>query len=652
MKARFLFIALLLCSTFVAKGQLRINLIPENREVCPTRGGNPLPHEYTATPAAGCNFIRWEATQQHPVLSLPYLAVTGNALGHTQDIFWNTPVATFNSQTQTWSLPRGRITITNQCNTEQRVTADVTLLSVRGLAFPRVRFGETPNIIQLQNGHTHRVPYNSTAPIRVAVERIRYPNSERWVTGYQWSIPSGWRARHRNYDDTIFREPDASSEHFIWVYPDACSGGQIKVRPLDIFCGNQYIEELKGAWITINVERTSPTISIGAYPTVVPFGQETPVTFTANVPPIYGVQQFEWTVSGDFTEAETEIFTTTTNTFQRAHRGFSSGTVSVRAIYCGNRSVARSVSVNYDPNTLPRISAPPNNAVCPGTTATFYVQNLPDGLDVNWIVNLPLSKESVQGDLITIRHDVAPLPPIPRVVYRLKAEIKSGNQVIHTLYRDLTIGRPTMESLIIPSSVTTGGIHFFTANHNSPPNAPTWQVSPNFGVVMVPWANNRLEIGFSVAGWYTVTATVSNACGTATESRMVNVTGFTPPVSWCIMCPAPHIPPCRFCPGIVPPSLHGIELPVLLGIASPNPVDNILTIDLTQATTNAFENQTTSEIIFNVRLLNAQGMIVRQQRTQAATIQFDVSNLPEGTYYLQIEHGGEIEKHQIIVQRN
>jgi len=87
-------------------------------------------------------------------------------------------------------------------------------------------------------------------------------------------------------------------------------------------------------------------------------------------------------------------------------------------------------------------------------------------------------------------------------------------------------------------------------------------------------------------------------------------------------------------------------------IAFPNPVSNVLTIDLTQATTNAFENQTTSEAVFNVRLFNAHGMIVRQQRTKAATIQFDVSNLPEGTYYLHIEHNGEIEKHQIIVQRN
>ena len=98
-------------------------------------------------------------------------------------------------------------------------------------------------------------------------------------------------------------------------------------------------------------------------------------------------------------------------------------------------------------------------------------------------------------------------------------------------------------------------------------------------------------------------------------------------------------------------------------LAFPNPVDNILTIDLTQVeTSEAFGARTRSlsgvEVpartneVFYIRLFNAHGVVVRQQRTQARTIQFDVSNLPEGTYYLHIEHGGEIEKHQIIVQRN
>ena len=71
-----------------------------------------------------------------------------------------------------------------------------------------------------------------------------------------------------------------------------------------------------------------------------------------------------------------------------------------------------------------------------------------------------------------------------------------------------------------------------------------------------------------------------------------------------------------------------------------------------QENQDVFSRHAASEQVFDIRLFNAHGMIVRQQRTQARTIQFDVSNLPEGTYYLHIEHGGEIEKHQIIVQRN
>ena len=91
------------------------------------------------------------------------------------------------------------------------------------------------------------------------------------------------------------------------------------------------------------------------------------------------------------------------------------------------------------------------------------------------------------------------------------------------------------------------------------------------------------------------------------------------------------------------------------GAVHPNPVSDVLNIDLAQTETSAMGRARTAsdaEATFNIRLLNAQGVVVRQQRTQARTIQFDVSNLPEGTYYLHIEHDGEIEKHQIIVQRN
>jgi len=123
----------------------------------------------------------------------------------------------------------------------------------------------------------------------------------------------------------------------------------------------------------------------------------------------------------------------------------------------------------------------------------------------------------------------------------------------------------------------------------------------------------------------------------------------------------PNEPPCQICgPGFcscidLPAPCLPRSVPAPFGdgiIAHPNPVSDVLTIDLTQLETFEARTDVRASEVFNVRLLNAHGMIVRQQRTQAATIQFDVSNLPEGTYYLHIEHNGEIEKHQIIVQRN
>ncbi|MCL2414679.1 MAG: T9SS type A sorting domain-containing protein [Bacteroidales bacterium] len=104
-------------------------------------------------------------------------------------------------------------------------------------------------------------------------------------------------------------------------------------------------------------------------------------------------------------------------------------------------------------------------------------------------------------------------------------------------------------------------------------------------------------------------------------------------------------PPCPFCGGM------GCNWCMVFR-AHPNPVDDILTIDLMQGEPDTFRTLSTLETVFNIRLLNSHGVVVRQQRTQANTIQFNVSNLPEGTYYLHIEHNGEIQKHQIIINRN
>jgi len=135
-----------------------------------------------------------------------------------------------------------------------------------------------------------------------------------------------------------------------------------------------------------------------------------------------------------------------------------------------------------------------------------------------------------------------------------------------------------------------------------------------------------------------------------TEIASVYITSFCDlspcdcPPGWCEC----GVPICPFCGRWGCPMCATVR-------SHPNPVSDILTIDLTQRETDVFSKTRTTvetETIFNIHLLNVHGMVVRQQRTQASTIQFDVSNLPEGTYYLHIEHNGEIEKHQIIINRN
>jgi hypothetical protein len=59
-----------------------------------------------------------------------------------------------------------------------------------------------------------------------------------------------------------------------------------------------------------------------------------------------------------------------------------------------------------------------------------------------------------------------------------------------------------------------------------------------------------------------------------------------------------------------------------------------------------------------VRLIDKIGTTLRQSTFthsrndgKAKPIKFNVSNLPEGTYYLHVEGNGEIRKQQIIIKR-
>ena len=84
----------------------------------------------------------------------------------------------------------------------------------------------------------------------------------------------------------------------------------------------------------------------------------------------------------------------------------------------------------------------------------------------------------------------------------------------------------------------------------------------------------------------------------------------------------------------------------------PNPVDNILTIEIDfDAAQDLLPVK--ASLTFDVRLFDGQGNMLRQTKTQGGTVQFNVSNLTNGIYYLHIYDGvnSTPEIRQIMVER-
>jgi hypothetical protein len=86
----------------------------------------------------------------------------------------------------------------------------------------------------------------------------------------------------------------------------------------------------------------------------------------------------------------------------------------------------------------------------------------------------------------------------------------------------------------------------------------------------------------------------------------------------------------------------------------PNPVSDILHVDIqtSAATQNRSVAPQQPAATYDIRLYNGQGVIVRQATSKAGNLEINVSNLPNGFYYLHIYDGlnDKPEVQQIIVR--
>ena len=90
--------------------------------------------------------------------------------------------------------------------------------------------------------------------------------------------------------------------------------------------------------------------------------------------------------------------------------------------------------------------------------------------------------------------------------------------------------------------------------------------------------------------------------------------------------------------------------------AYPNPVSDILNVDLDQVVASrsgsSGQQPLAANAAFDIRLYDPQGNLLRNSAAKGGTIQFNVSNLPDGNYFLHIYDGvnSAPEIQQIVVQ--
>jgi len=89
----------------------------------------------------------------------------------------------------------------------------------------------------------------------------------------------------------------------------------------------------------------------------------------------------------------------------------------------------------------------------------------------------------------------------------------------------------------------------------------------------------------------------------------------------------------------------------------PNPAEAELTIEFKDLNPDFLEIYPTATThSFDIRLFDRNGRQIRRTSwdtdRSSRSVHFDLRNLPQGTYYLHLETDGQIQKHQIIIQRN
>jgi len=208
--------------------------------------------------------------------------------------------------------------------------------------------------------------------------------------------------------------------------------------------------------------------------------------------------------------------------------------------------------------------------------------------------------------------------------------VKNSSGTIVAKYNVEVDAAPAILSHSLPMSASATNnavVLSITASTMVSANEISWTRSPQSNSDIQPIGNPVLA-AFCKTGSYSVSASASNRCGTTTRTQNISITinGF-----YNGGCDVPYMAPP---PPPSPGNDHNQRSCNCSVSVYPNPVTDIFTVEIGQETSENDQGYT-----YDLLLYDGQGNLLRRSTTQSNTVEFNVSNLPDGIYYLHVYDG-------------
>ena len=320
-------------------------------------------------------------------------------------------------------------------------------------------------------------------------------------------------------------------------------------------------------------------------------------TFTLNNKP---PGTLTWAVTGPFAIASVSGNSVT---IDNTWTSVGNGTLTAKI----DGTTVASMSISPCPGT---ITGP--TLVCESAPATFTVSNVPQGATWEKSSNLLVSN-SVPGALTVYGYTGYSGVGSPGWVSVMYNGVELAKQ-------DVWVGSPVVSFISGPTSVQNGYYYLYNAYMQgilSEPSSFQWDVSPSGSAIINQW-DGTANISFSTFYQsFVVSCYACNACGTGQPFYL------------------------QVSQGRGGSSAYSVY---------PNPVSGILTIELDADASGVSRNN--NEIVFDCYLYNDQGNLLRRATSEGGKVEFNVSNLPDGFYFLHIyeAESNEPEVHQVMVK--